>query len=364
MSLELNYEALDGYIQQIATGKKLVYIGDKDDVEKPLIFVYPSTDDLLLADIVYKESLCEAKRLGLPSMEDMELIIQKRRMYTEEDEAKIAKLRSRIEGQQVVLSKTTRVPARRDRIKGNIRTLQEQIAEIESKKEIALSLTQERKATEKKFLFLTRAGTVNPQTKALFWETLKEFDNEADYVFRKKVFLDYIVFMHGLPQEISRYVSRNNLWRIRYVTALKTSDQLFGCAIGEYNIDQVTLLYWSHFYQSIYEMMPDDRPSDEIIEDDQALDAYMKDWHAERSRDATASQANNKKKYGNNSAWDHQETLIMQSNPIHGDVEYSDTMAERAVNAGDNTADAAAIGRESRKTALTKAREKSSKKSH
>ncbi len=135
------------------------------------------------------------------------------------------------------------------------------------------------------------------------------------------------------------------MWRIRYVTATKTGDSLFGVPISEYSVDQLTLLYWSHFYQSIYEMMPDERPADTIIEDDQALDAYMKDWHSDRNRDAAASKAKKNKHYGQNSAWDHEETLVMRSNPMHEDIEYTETAAGKALYADSSSVDAAPIGR-------------------
>ena len=57
------------------------------------------------------------------------------------------------------------------------------------------------------------------------------------------------------------------------ITAVKTSDPLFGIPISDYSVDQLMVLYWSHYYQSIYEMLPDDRPEETIIEDDAALDA-------------------------------------------------------------------------------------------
>ena len=88
-------------------------------------------------------------------------------------------------------------------------------------------------------------------------------------------------------------------------------------------------------------MLPEDRPDEEIIEDDQALDAYMKDWHADRKRDTAAAKAKKGKGYGDRSAWDHGETLVMKSNPMHEDIEYSDTLAEKAQHAGSKFHDAA-----------------------
>ena len=152
---ELSYEELDGYIQQICSGKKLVYLTNKSDIEIPLLFKYPSTHDSRIATHVYRKTLKDAELQGLPSVAELEEQIRKRGIYTEADEAEIARLESRIEGQRVVLSKTTRVPARRDRLKDVIRELEEQVDRIKIKRESSLSMARERKASEAKFLYLT-----------------------------------------------------------------------------------------------------------------------------------------------------------------------------------------------------------------
>ena len=112
----------------------------------------------------------------------------------------------------------------------------------------------------------------------------------------------------------------------------------------EYSVDQLMLCYWSNYYQSIYEMLSDDRPPDSIIEDDAALDAYMKDWSAERNRQDTASRSK-KKQYGRPSAWDHQEVLVTKANEMHEDIEYSKTLAEQGLDKGKTSKDEAVFGR-------------------
>jgi len=350
MVIELPYEELDGYIRQICVAQQLVFVECNTGDEVPLLFRYPDPEDTYIADLIHRRALKEAQDEGLPSLEEMEGVVKERGIFTEVDEKKIEKLRSRIEGQRSVLAKTTRVPARRDRLKDIISGMQKEIEEILTRKELSMELTSERKAIEERFLYLTRRGTFDPRTKKPYWENETAFANERDFLFRKRVFLEYIVFSHGLSQSKIRFISRSNLWRIRYVTALKTGESLFGRPISKYTVDQLTLLYWSHYYQSIYEMMSDDRPSDNIIEDDQALDAYMSDWHAERNRDAVASKAKSNNKYGQNSAWDHGETLVMKSNPMHADVEYSDTIAERGTTPKGASFDAAPTNKSKNKS--------------
>ena len=349
MGLELSFEELDGYIEQVCAGCKTVFITDESGTERPLLFKYPTKHDQLVADLIFKAALKEAEEMGIPSIPEVETLIRERGIFTSEDEAKIERLRSKMEGQKAVLAKTTRVRARIDRLTKIINDIQGEIDKILLKREMQLENTRERKASESKYLYLTRNGVFDPFTNQKIWETEDDFNSESDFRFRRKVFVEYIIFSYGLKQEVLRYIARSNSWRIRYVTAIKTGDNLFGSPIKDYNVDQLMLLYWSHYYQSINEMLPDDRPSDEIIEDDHALDAYMKDWQAERSREASASKAQKGKRYGDNSAWDHGETLVMRSNPMHQDIEYSETLAEKNAAAAGNAVNAAPIGRQKKK---------------
>ncbi len=111
------------------------------------------------------------------------------------------------------------------------------------------------------------------------------------------------------------------MWRIRYVTSQKVSDPLFGVPASQYTNDMLNLAYWSNFYQNIYEMLPRDRPSDLVIEDDDALDAYMKEYYAERTRE-DASERSKGKNRGKLSAFDKEEVIVTKSNELYQDIEY------------------------------------------
>ena len=71
-------------------------------------------------------------------------------------------------------------------------------------------------------------------------------------------------------------------------------------------------------------MMPKDRPPDLIIEDDDALDAYMKSYYEERNReDATErSKYQNQQNRGTLSAFDREEVIVTRSNELYEDIEY------------------------------------------
>jgi hypothetical protein len=86
----------------------------------------------------------------------------------------------------------------------------------------------------------------------------------------------------------------------------------------------LNLAYWSNFYQSVYEMMPRDRPPDSVIDDDDSLDAYMKDFYEERNREDASEWSKNKTKSGRGklSAFDKEEVIVTQSNELYEDIDY------------------------------------------
>ena len=127
-------------------------------------------------------------------------------------------------------------------------------------------------------------------------------------------------FVSGLPTSLIRYMARSNLWRIRYVTSVKTGADLFGRPISEYSADMINLLYWSHYYQGIYDMMPEDQPGDDIIDDDDALDSYMDNYYKEMKNERAARAG---RRPTNLNAFDQgDEVIVTPAHELHKDFEY------------------------------------------
>ena len=154
-----------------------------------------------------------------------------------------------------------------------------------------------------------------------FWETYEDFNNETSITFKDKILLEFIRFFSGIPTREIRYISRHNIWRIRYITSQKATEQLFGIPTSEYNNDMISLAYWSNYYQNIYEMMPEYRPPDSVIEDDEALDAYMDEYYKERSQE-DAARRKTITSPGKLSAFDKEEVIITKSNELYEEIKY------------------------------------------
>lgn len=325
-SLDLPYEEVESTINEINMGGKIASVEDMSGNTRYIFVSHCTLEEKVYATSVYDQAYNKAIDDGFMTIAQTEKHLKYRGLYNYEDDEKIEKLRGRLEGQEKLLEKMTRVPARRERVKENIKGLKDQIQDILSRKERYLEFTAERKAHEERLLFLCWRGVKDPLTKELIWPTKKDFDKEQDHVFRRNVFSEHVKVSVGVDSGIVRYIARHNLWRIRYTTSIKTGVSLFGIELPDYSVDQLALAYWSYYYQSIYDMLPDERPSDSIIEDDAALDAFMKSYLEEQNREAAAAKGKKQNKSGVKSAWDHGETIVMGSNPMYEDIEYTPTI--------------------------------------
>jgi hypothetical protein len=325
--LDLSYEKVEALINEISIGGRFVQVSNLSGTELVLFISHPTALDKVYAELQYQKSYDKAISEGFLTVEETSDIMRRKGMFTKEDEEKVEKLKQQIEAQEALLQKTTKVPARRDGVKENIRSLREKLMTILQKKETGLDFCAERKAQECKYLYLSWRNTRDKYTQELIWPTKEQFDNELDIVLRRKTLLEFIKLSAGIETSVLRFISRHNLWRIRYITSTKTGTPLFSRPIEDYSVDQLSLAYWSYFYSSIFEMLPDERPPEYIIEDDESLDAFMKSYSEEKNREASASrEKRSSDKKGVKSAWEHGETLVMRSNPLYKEINYSETV--------------------------------------
>lgn len=314
----LSADEIDRYLNIIFTGQKFVYIDNE-----LFVFKHPNNIIKMRSDLIYDRAYDSALSQGMLPVKDLETLMKERGLFSEEDESKLDRLRAQLEAQEVLLSKTTKVKARQDKIKETIASLKKDAREIEYKKISKLSMSVESKAEEERLLFLCFSCTYLDNGE-LYWKKFEDLLNEKNIEFKDKILYEFIKFRNGIETSIIRLIARSSLWRIRYVTSQKATESLFGIPTSNYTNDMLNLAYWSNFYQSIYEMMSRDRPPDSIIEDDDSLDAYMKDFYEERNREDAAEWSKNKNRTGRGklSAFDKEEVIVTQSNELYEDIDY------------------------------------------
>jgi hypothetical protein len=316
--MDLTAEEVERYLNRIFTGIELFNLNDR-----LFVFKQPTNKLRCEADLIYDKALHRAKDSGMLSLEDLDALIRKRNIFTEEDQDKLDQLVVQRNAQEVILSRTTKMKANQDRLKKIIGDLNQKIHEIEYKRTSKLAMAAESKAEEERALFICWA-CVTDEDDNKYWNTFEDLLKETELEFRDTVLVRFLRFKSGIETTKIRYLARHSLWRIRYVTSQKVSDPLFGVPTSQYTNDMLNLAYWSNFYQNIYEMMPKDRPPDTIIEDDEALDAYMKSYYEERSReDATERDNNRHANKGKLSAFNKEEVIVTKSHELYEDIDYT-----------------------------------------
>lgn len=316
--MELSYEEVDNIIRKIAIGKDLVCVGNGFYyIHYPTNFL--KTKAKLLRDNAYKNALNE----GLLPKKDLEDLILTRGIFSKDDENAVSKLQSKLEAQEILLSKTTKVRANQERIKKTISELKNDLSKILVKKYSKLYMSADNKAEEDMYSFLC-SECVYTEQNVKYWKDYKDFLEDRNNDIKNELFSFFMSFMHGIDTSVIRYIARSNLWRIRYTSSLKTSESLFGIPLVDYTADQLNLLYWSNFYEQVYSMLSSDRPSEAIIEDDDALDKFMEEYYKDMNNETTIKreQKNKNKSKGSLSAFDSEEVIITQFNELYHDIKY------------------------------------------
>jgi hypothetical protein len=318
--MDLKIDDVERYLCKIFEGVDFIRLKSGDEYVE-LVLKHPDNVTKIKASHIYQTAYDNAVEEGILPMCEMEKLIRDRGLFSEEDEKKLEALRDKLHAQRVLLSKTSKVKARVDRIKDVIKDLETQIRQIEYKRLSKLAMSAETKAEEDRSSYLCWASVYDSSGESLYWKSQEDFLNEKDIVFRGEVLNRFLSFYSGIDTTTIRYIARHSLWRIRFVTSQKTSEPLFGVPTSQYTNDMMNLAYWSNFYQNVYEMLPEDRPSDLIIEDDASLDAYMKDYYEERNRDDAARKSKQKTR-GKLSAFDREEVVVTQSHELYEDIDY------------------------------------------
>jgi len=104
-----------------------------------------------------------------------------------------------------------------------------------------------------------------------FWPTTDDFDNFSDSALISQLCEYYYRKSRMLPSDIRR-LARSPQWR-SYWEISKCTNDLFDNPVTSWSLNQRELVYWSTIYDSVYAAY--ERPSKQIIEDDDLLDSWF-----------------------------------------------------------------------------------------
>ena len=222
----------------------------------------------------------------------MKRLLKEREIWTPHDDESIELTHERISEllkSQESLKKNSREYKRKQvMISGHLKAFNE----MKSKQRDLFNPTVEVYSEEVRTLALIYCLAYDEKEKNL-WESWHDFSDNTDKTFISNLI---VALSESMASNINtkeiRKIARSPQWRFRWSGAKSNICSLFDKSMGELNLDQQNLMYWSQVYDSVYESH--EPPSEEVIQDDDKLDK----WFEERGRKRKAQEVESGKPVG------------------------------------------------------------------
>jgi len=239
--------------------------------------------------------LQECEDEGILFQEELEQILEETNAWTSEDDQGIEDLEREIRKCRHGIKQAEFNKTKRRLLEKKMPKFELDLEGRKLRKDSLFSLTAERRAEEFVRRYIVMKSSTDKFGKQI-WETEEEFLSSTDAVLVDSLTVQYLE-NHVMSEKQIREIARSGSWRFRW-SASKNGESLFGKSISEWTQLQDALVYWSQYYDYVYESP--DRPNDMVIENDAALDAWVEN---QQSKDQSGS--------GMSSKAGHQEQFIV-----------------------------------------------------
>jgi hypothetical protein len=270
----LTEDELYKVILEILSSEKFFY---SEELGELLVFTNPTATLKLYLEYLEESKVNLYIKEGYISESQIDEDL-KAQFFSTEDQEELEEIENKLRAYKILLKK---------RVKNSpqAKSDQEKIKELEFNKDTLLakkvqlnSYTAEHKAKEDKYLELFTNCVLTPNRQKR-WASTEDFLNNIDNLSNLYSLLNnYLEFYFGYTVNKIRQIARSNLWINYYITSMKTGSPLFSNKPEDYSWNQLHLMSWSTFYMDIREMLYTDRPSEEMINDDERLDKYLEEY--------------------------------------------------------------------------------------
>lgn len=234
----------------------------------------PSAEDKTFADFFSNEVYEESKLDGFWTKEELREYLIENGYWSEEEESSIEQLNKNIENMKVDYLSSFHSQASKDYIKRNLSQVNEKVEKLFIKRGLFLDKTCDyiREYFYQGFLIEKNCYSGNEICRKYGMHTLVDRVNSQ------------INQQFSLLRETAKSARWRNMWGA-------SKERTFANSPSSFTDLQLNLISWSYFYDNVYESP--ERPSQEIIEDDIALDG----WSIKQRR---SREEENKKKNAEN----------------------------------------------------------------
>ena len=263
-------QEIEKQINKIALGSRYISIKNQCDDDIVVILKSLSLQDKSFIEFIFQQSKDKARELGIYSKLDLINEFKRRNVWTEIDDKNLEDTRDNL--RKLYEQKKDLKTGKLKRIQRTISFSEKKMRDLLGRKNVLFNNSIEDYSRHQQVLATVYCRSHNECGERL-WATFGEFlKNEDPFVINKIV--SEMNSQEHLSTKEFRKIARNSHWRFRW-NAAKSIGDLFGKPILELDSDQQNLLYWSQVYDSVYESY--ERPSSEIIDDDEALDNWFEE---------------------------------------------------------------------------------------
>lgn len=252
-------------IQKILSGITIIRINGLK------IYVRPFTPVSKLEASIFADEILEDNIYFAMSNEEAEKLAG----WTKEDEKKLKEVEEKIEQGKVDYFLNFAVEARRKHIKYNIGIFKDEYKSLLSRKLEFNDKTSDYLKEYARISFLIEENS--------FIDNQIPVKGRVDSIKLVSRYLD-----SNLHDDDIRSIAKSIEWRMIWSSS-KASKGVFGSPSSELTNEQLSLLSWSKFYDSIGESA--DPPTDEVVEDDTALDGWLILQGRKRKEDSKRKEA-------------------------------------------------------------------------
>ena len=298
---------LEGIVNKLLWGKSLCSVLDSTETPHQFILRSLTIKESNYIQYLHQNELENAIQEGVIKQKDLEDLYEAADVWSEIDEKHIKDLEAKVRQLKHQIKSLTFMPAKRVIVEKQLEQTESELRDKVQERTNLFLVSAEVRAEEikRRFTIMLSTETID---ETRFWPTKQDFLNENDL---DLIFNLSLAYYHNnlFPENVLRKVARSGFWRFRWNASKKGAD-LFGKSIAEWSEMQNMIVYWSQYYDYVYESL--ERPSDAIIDSDSACDAWVEE-QSKKSQSKTSG-SNTTNALGTKKATthkDHQEQFIM-----------------------------------------------------
>ena len=244
------------FLSRLLLDKKIVEIGDL------VLHIHPLTiEQNYIAQEVFRDSYEEALFSGVFAKKEMRELMVEQGVWSEEEDLKIKRNTKKIEDLKLAIYNNFLVPVKRERIRSELRELEQEQAILFQKKHTNDHLDCEGLATYARWNWIIENTTTHPDGTSYLFE-------EVDITAVLRLNNQY-----DIDSEYLREMSRTEPWSSLWKNSGKNPEKIFKKHVFELTKDQDEIVSWTTLYENVAESY--ESPKSEIIEDDDALDGWL-----------------------------------------------------------------------------------------